>query len=159
MKHILSLVFGLLLVASAQAQQFYSTNIATAGHVNVIATENRTGLLTLLATSAGTVQFYDSGTTNQFYTNNNYASVGSYTTNWTSLYTNYMGRIQTNYISGIYTYTNTVAAATNLLPTLGLFSLQANVPLTVSVDWVNVKGLSAKTTTNTTIVAAYFPVP
>lgn len=156
------LLFTLLVVLgslASQAQTFYSTNITTAGHVNVIATEARVGLLTLLSTAAGTVQFYDSGSTNQFYTNTNYRSIGSYTTNIVTLYTNYYGRIQTNLSVGIFTYTNTTVAATNLLPTLGLFSLQANVPLTVQVDWVNTKGLSAKTTTNTTIVAAYYPVP
>jgi hypothetical protein len=159
MKKILfSLLFAVLGLA-VQAQSFYSTNITTAGHVNVLATGNRTALLTLLGTAAGTVTFYDSATTNQFITNGNYASVGAYTTNYTQLYTNTAGIIQTNLIVGLYTYTNTVAAATNIAPSLGVFALQANVPLTVSVDWLLIKGLSAKTTTNTTIVAAYFPLP
>lgn len=106
-----------------------------------------------------TLNFYDNGQTNIIYTNAAYTNFTTITTNYTALYTNTLGIIQTNRYVGTWQLANEVAAATNTLPVIAAFSLTPGSTETRSgLQISTVKGLTATANTNCTIIITYSDV-
>lgn len=74
--------------------------------------------LTATATSTNitTFRFYDSANTSTTYVQQAYGQLASYSTNITTIFTNEAGLLITNNVVGRWTYTTTVAIATNNRP-------------------------------------------
>lgn len=154
MKKLLALLALVsLLTLNSQAQN--TTTIgATSGTNVVLSAPYHLLSITALASVAQTLDFYDSGTTNLFYTNAAYITRSSYATNITNIIAGTAtttGIPQTNIYSGIWTYSVTNAASTNRFPIIATIILGANVPITMAVDDRLIRGL-AVTTTNSAVV-------
>lgn len=112
--------------------------------------------LTFLSATTNTIHFYDAPLTTLTYTNNSYSnllSVANHTN--TVIFTNSVGRVNTNSYVGVSNYWTLVAASTNQYPAIGAVELQANVPYVVDVNWNIVNALMAISRTNSTVSVEY----
>lgn len=161
---IVSVVFGVVLAVSvlafssekASASQI-STNTTTAGTYTLLSARNINISQVQVLAGAAPVQIllYDSvGVTN--YTNIAYIGVGSYTTSIISTVVSPLTGYTNSFTNtGIFTYTNTVAANTNNALPYTLFPAQANTMATYPVDLHNVRGLTIVANTNATVAITY----
>lgn len=116
MKSILSYIVLLsLLATSALAQSFTTTALTGATPASVATSRLRVVNVTATATTANntTIYLYDSNSTNTYLIQPAYTAVTTYTTNFSTTFTNQNGVVVTNTFDGIYTATSTTAAATN----------------------------------------------
>jgi len=107
-----------------------------------------------------TVNFYDSGNTNTFYTNAPWVSFVTVATNITSVLTNNStGAVETNIYPGQWTYATTNAANTNTLPVISSFVTVPNSTSVRNTRIVSVNGLVATcgTATNVSVTVFYSP--
>jgi hypothetical protein len=82
--------------------------------------------------SASTVAFYDTSATNLTYTLGQYTNTTQYTTNLVTTYTNYLGVIQTNTNTFLYTLNTTQTASTNNYRRLATIVVPAGNTVTYS---------------------------
>jgi hypothetical protein len=159
MKKLLSILALLSLLSLEKLSAQTTTIVAATTGTNVVLTAPYHLLsISAFAANAQTISFYDSGTTNLFYTNAAYITRTSYTTNVTNINTaTTTGIPQTNIYSGIWTYSVTNAASTNTLPIIATILLGANVPVDVQVNDYLIRGLACVNTTNATIVVTTKP--
>lgn len=166
-KLIKTLLVGLIAVGlnlSVQAAEVSATTSTNATYnllsVGALASNYRI----TSGADAVTVKFYDasdassSATTAPTITNDTYTAITRYITNYTVLYTNTLGTIQTNTYSGLYNASTTVAAATNSLTPITTVVVPANTtyePGVGTVDWNLVRGLVAIANTNATVSVTY----
>ena len=161
MKKILALFIALVVGLSAQAQ--LSTNVVLVGNTSNLVFQVPTHIVKLILTGNGTsaaaVRLYDNNTNGGFayiYTNAAYSSRGYYTTNLVSTYTNASGILSTNTYPGVFTYTNTVASASNNLVVQWSGSVPVNGVVTFFTDISLGKGLLLRTDTNVTVTVDYY---
>ena len=143
-------------IVSAQSQQFFSTNLATASTNLLLTGDVKIAQIQLIggANQAATVKFYDNnvaGNTNVL------AAVTTrveYVTNLalTNITSAGLTNIQTNTVWYETTVTN--AASTNLLPSR-IFIAPINTVATYPVNFVFVNGIVASTDTNVTVIVTY----
>lgn len=166
-KLLLSIVTALSLTLSSQAGvlqgSLVTPNGALSGTTNVFQlTTNRVNVYQLMITSAatGVASFYDSDNTNApqygiFYTNDTWITRASYPSNYVTSYVGQNGYTNwfTNSVQWAYYVTN--AANTNALSAIGGAGFTANVPLVMNVDWLCVRGLAVRTSTNFSYTILY----
>lgn len=158
MKTIRNLLISTLILFGAWTAS--AQNITTIGATNgtnvVLSAPYHLLTIQALGTVAQTLNFYDSGTTNLFYTNDAYVTRTSYNTNITNIITaTTTGIPQTNIYTGIWSYSVTNAAATNTFPILATIILPANFPISMVVNDRLIRGLAVTTTNNATISVTY----
>lgn len=162
-KYIISSVASLVLAITAQAQQLVTNVTLSASATNTVLTNgayiSEIDLISGAGTT-GTIYFTDTiGGTNTYAWTNTYITRTTVMTNITSVLTNGMGTVYTNYYPGEYTTLVTNAAGTNVSPTVTSFAIspnskQAKAPLRITVT----KGLTVTTdanSTNQTLVIYY----
>lgn len=157
---ILSLISALVLLVSikeTQAQNITTFTVLPATNVVLNAPYHLLSIQALASVSQ-TLNFYDSASTNIFWTNAAYVTRLSYATNITNVTlaaNNPTGINQTNVYSGIWTYNITNNPATNTLLPIVTLLLQANVPVNIAVDDRLLRGLVATSTNTATVVVTY----
>jgi len=160
MKKIFSILALVGLIAFNSPAQNTTTIVAASGTNVVLSAPYHLLSITALAAVAQTLDFYDSGTTNLFYTNAAYVTRTSYATNVTNVIAGSAtttGIPQTNIYSGIWTYSVTNAASTNTLPKIATIILGVNVPITLPVNDRLIRGLAVTTTNDATVSVTYRP--
>jgi len=162
-KYISVLAVALGLSAGSIKAASFTTNVLTGVGItnNIFTTPVRITGISVVTTNAGLnlLSFYDSAGATNTYVAGAYTNLVTATTNYTALYTNTLGGVQTNSFVGIWTYSNAVAAVTNVLPTLANFALQgAASDSRTGLQLITTKGLAVKASTNATLVITYTPV-
>lgn len=145
-------VCSLLLIGNSFAASL-STTIASGGYSNLVGqAQGRPVKITQIAITApanntASIRIHDSPTNSAYYTNASYVSDASYVTNYTTIYTNFFGVVNTNTYNALVHYSITNAATTNLYPVRFTGSTATN---TTSVfDGVNYWFINGPWATNT----------
>lgn len=125
-----------LLVSLTALAQEYTSVVTTGGTpVSVLAEPVAVKQITLTATSssATTFVFYDTAGTSTNYVRPQYVRPVSYSTNFTTVYTNTYGIVITNTFTGIWVTTETVPSANVERQRLWRFVIPGNTTRTVDV--------------------------
>ena len=162
-----SLVLGVVILAtsfnSAKAQTAFGythntvngvTNVSVLGGFSNGVNVSSITISIPSSSSNGTFFFYDwfaTRLTNLWFTNivtySNMVVVDPYTNN--VIFTNSLGRTNTNSYIGVYRYwTNVTANTTGSVPAIAAFTAQSGIPLTVAVNWNLAQGLAIRGTNN-----------
>lgn len=157
------LLSGLILgsVLSTKAQTVDIQAIVAAGTpTNILATNINVTKITVLSATANVIRFYDAQTNYPWalltYSNQAY-------TNWTSaafttnvVFTNSLGRVQTNTYVGVANSPAAVAAGTNSYPLIGTIALSAGTPYVLNVNWNITRQLWFAGTNAATVAVEYW---
>lgn len=106
-------------------------------------------------TNIATVKFFDSATDTTNVVLGATVSYTSYSTNYSTTFTNEMGLLVTNSFTGLYTLASTVDASTNALPTLQTIMVPASGTVTLDTSLYLVRGLAVVPTQNCIISTTY----
>lgn len=148
MKKLILLAGLITFIVNKSPAPVLSTNInATGSFVHLLST-NRASIykVEFSSTANGSWYIYDNEQlTNPVYGTNfvnaAYIGVSSYPTNYVTSFTGNSGAISYYTNSGIYTYTNTVSAATNALNPAGAFAHSANYVYVFDTDILCTRGV------------------
>jgi len=149
-------VAGALALASLDAGAYtQSWTIPVAGCSNLIGQNARVTQVVITAPTAtnATLALYDSPNTNTSYVLAGYTNISTYATNLISVYTNFMGVLNTNtlYTNVLVDYTNNVAASTNSYPLrLQLTALSGTAAIADNVNYYFGQGVTATNTSTGT---------
>lgn len=138
MKNTIKLLLGtLFLLPSLIAQTYVSDTLLTNTPVALITTPAVIKAMTMTATTANATvfKFYDYNSTTS--TNVVYAATTaplSYSTNWSTTFTNTQGIVLTNTFSGLYTTTTVVTAVTNERPRVITITVPASSQRTITLS-------------------------
>jgi hypothetical protein len=127
---IVSSVQGFTLSQTFTANQFTNFTSMLPGPVKVTQI-----ILVSSSTNNSSVQFWDTPTNTQVFTNSAYTNLISYATNYVSTWTNYYGATNSVTNISLIDATNTVAATTNNYPLR--ISLAAGTNASIRADNVN----------------------
>lgn len=167
-KLLLSIVFGAAISLSSYAGVLQGSVVTPGGafaasttNVFLLST-NRLNVYQIQISSAATgiASFYDSDNTNApffgiCYTNDTWWTRTSYPSNYPTSFVGQNGI--TNWATNVvqWTYYVTNSPNTNYLPAVGGVGFTANIPAVFNVDWLLVRGLTLRTTTNLSYTILY----
>lgn len=156
----LSMLAAIFLVAASTQAQTTNVSLSTGTNQVIIGSYQLFTLVAASGTNSVTIDLYDNAQTNITYTNAQYITQTTVSTNVTVIFTNSVGNIQTNKYPGQWTYSVTNAANTNTLPILQTFVLTPNTSITRTVDMTVIKGLVAKaSSSNSTLAVTFTALP
>lgn len=153
------LVSILLLIATALPIMADNTVVVCAANTasNLVATPLITDSMTFTATSASTttVKLYDSATTGTNIVLGAYTRYITYTTNYSTVWTNENSMLVTNTFVGTYTAPVSAAKATSSLPALLTVVIPGSGQRTKTIQLQAVRGLTAVPDQNVIIEVDY----
>lgn len=160
----LMVIAALLLasVAFSAAKAATATATVTTASTNSLITVGARIQSYVVANSSAatcTIKFFDAPSTSLTYTNPAYTNYVSYTTNIVTSYVTYSGVTNSLTNSGLYSYSSTVAAATNNYRTIVTLTVPAGETVTYTpTDGTLVSfGLTSTNSTNAAITITYSP--
>jgi len=161
MKNILTIACTISAMSIASfAQSQLSTNVTLGGVHLLSATRVSVYSVELTSDKSVLVKFFDQNSladplygTN--YLTSAYTGVNSYATNYVTSFIGNNGLTNWFTNAGIFTYTATIAAATNNLPSSGSFVVGAGTYAIYNTDALFTRGVCFVSTTNVSVVVNY----
>ncbi len=143
-KKILALlVISLSFSLGAKAQTVMSSNIGATNRLLI--GDAGISAVTVSATSATTVLFYDTTNLLLIYTNPVYRVLtNTNAVNFEVIFTNSLGNVATSYYTGPYFYWVTNGSVSNAAPSFASISVEANTPVSLPVTWFVAQGLTVR---------------
>lgn len=136
------IMFGLV-ASSAFSQTVISSNIGATNRMLI----GRYGIssVSVSATSATTVLFYDTTNLLLIYTNPTYRVLtNTNAVNFEVVFNNSLGNLSTSYYNGPYYYWVTNGATSNAMPAFASISVEANTPISIPTTWFVGQGLTLR---------------
>lgn len=156
-KLILSTLSALVLMVLPVFADMEVTTLTGGTPVNLLSTSKIIDNITVLATTTNvtTLKCYDSSTSTTNIVRAAYTSYASYSTNWSTVFTNESGLLVTNSFTGRYTAPTANSAITNERPKVAVLAVPGSAQLNKDVTLLLTRGLTLLSDKDCVVTVTY----